>query len=111
MSRRDDALPLRHMLDHAREIESLTRGREPGDLGRDRMFQLAIFHLFGILGEAANRVSRDFRRAHPEIDWRGIIGLRNYLMHRYDRVDRPTVWRTAREDVPTLVAALERFLQ
>jgi uncharacterized protein with HEPN domain len=110
MSRHDDALPLRHMLDHAREIEALTRDRRFADLDTDRTFQLAVFHLFGILGEAANRVSLEFRRAHPEIDWRGIIGLRNYLMHAYDRVDRPTVWRAAREDVPALVAVLERIL-
>ncbi|RIL03965.1 MAG: hypothetical protein DCC71_14505 [Proteobacteria bacterium] len=66
----------------------------------DRTLQLAVFHLFGIVGEAATRVSSDLRRSHPEIDWRGIIGLRNYLMHAYDRVDLPTVWRPAREDVP-----------
>ena len=111
MSRHDDALPLRHMLDHGREIAALTAERQPGDLLSDRTFQLAVFHLFGILGEAANRVSRDFQRAHPEIDWRGIVGLRNYLLHSYDRIEMGTVWRTAREDVPALVATLERILR
>jgi uncharacterized protein with HEPN domain len=35
--------------------------------------------------------------AHPEIDWRGWIGLRNLLTHGYHRRDPPVIWRTIGE--------------
>jgi uncharacterized protein with HEPN domain len=31
--------------------------------------------------------------AHPEVDWRGWVGLRNVLTHGYYRRDPPVIWR------------------
>ena len=60
--------------------------------------------------EAANRVSTDFRDAHPEIRWVGIVGLRNRLIHAYFDVDLGVLWDIIRMDLPTLIAELERIL-
>jgi uncharacterized protein with HEPN domain len=35
--------------------------------------------------------------AHPEIDWRGWIGLRNVLTRGYHRRDPPVIWRAIGE--------------
>jgi uncharacterized protein with HEPN domain len=35
--------------------------------------------------------------SHPEIDWRGWIGLRNVLTHGYHRRDPPVIWRAIGE--------------
>jgi hypothetical protein len=37
MSRHDDAIRLRHMLDHAREAVEMARNRQRSDLEKDRM--------------------------------------------------------------------------
>jgi len=63
-----------------------------------------------IIGEAARRLSDEFRAAHPGIPWRKVIGLRNVLAHRYDEVDDVEVWRLAREEIPPLVQQLEAVL-
>ncbi len=47
--------------------------------------------------------------AHPEIDWRGWIGLRNVLTHGYHRRDPPVIWRAVGE-LRTLVQACEAHL-
>ena len=44
--------------------------------------------------------------AHPEIDWRGWIGLRNVLTHGYHRRDPPVIWRATGE-LAALVQACE----
>jgi uncharacterized protein with HEPN domain len=44
--------------------------------------------------------------AHPEIDWRGWVGLRNVLTHGYHRRDPPVIWRASGE-LRTLVEACE----
>ena len=69
MSRRDDTVPMRHMLDHAREITAMVNGRTRHDLDTDRMFQLALTRLIEILGEAVNRVTSVAHGRYPEIPW------------------------------------------
>jgi uncharacterized protein with HEPN domain len=45
---------------------------------------------------------------HPEIDWRGWIGLRNVLTHGYHRRDPPAIWRAIGE-LRALVQACEAW--
>jgi uncharacterized protein with HEPN domain len=33
--------------------------------------------------------------AHPEVDWRGWVGLRNILTQGYHRRDPPVIWRAS----------------
>lgn len=99
------------MLDHAVEIRSLVAGRSLADVEQDRQLQLSLLHLLSLLGETAGRVSESFRTAHPELPWREMTGTRNWLIHAYDQVNLETVWRTASEDIPRLVAQLERLLR
>ena len=57
MSRHDDLVRVRHMLDHAQEAAVLVRGKLRDDLDSDRVLSLALVHLLEIIGEAASRVS------------------------------------------------------
>jgi len=34
-----------------------------------------------VIGEAAKQVGPAFRRAHPEIPWRGMAGMRDKVIH------------------------------
>jgi len=99
------------MLDHAREILTLMRGKALQDLERDRVLELAVTRLLAIVGEAAGHVSEKCRADHPEIPWAEIRGMRNIVIHVYDEVDLVQVWRTVERDLPPLVAALERVLR
>ena len=58
MPKRDDFIPMRHMLDHAREAVAMIAGKEPEDLRRNRMLELALTRLVEIVGESAGRVSQ-----------------------------------------------------
>ena len=66
MSRHDDRVRLRHMLDHAKEAVDMTTGRLRTDLDADRQLNLALTRLVEIIGEAASRVSQTIRSANPE---------------------------------------------
>jgi uncharacterized protein with HEPN domain len=111
MSRRDDGTRLRHVLDHARELRELARGKSLRDLERDRMFELAVTRLLEVSGEAARTVSEPMRVAHPEIRWTDIWGMRNALLHMNDEIDPGVVWRTIETDLPVLINHLERILR
>lgn len=110
MSRRDDSVPMRHMLDHAREAVAMIQGRARSALDTDRLLQLAITRLVEIVGEAANRVTTQGRVRYAEIPWHEVINTRHRIIHGYDTVDYDIVWRILTEELPALIAALERAL-
>src|SRR5690554_3294226 len=82
--------------DHTRE-EFLRSDRET------EMMRLAIERKLEILGEAAGRVSAEFRTNHPEIPWKEIVGLRNVSSHQYDKVDYTEVYLIIRKRIPGLI--------
>jgi uncharacterized protein with HEPN domain len=110
MSQRDDAVPIRHMLEHAREALSLVSGRSREELHSHRMLQLALTRLVEIVGEAAGRVSPETQSKYPAVPWREAIATRHRITHGYDVVDYDILWDTVQDDLPPLVAALEGVL-
>lgn len=60
-----------------------------------------------IIGEAAGRISPEFRHKHTEIQWSEIRGMRNQMIHGYDDIDMDVVWDTVERDVPRLIQILE----
>jgi uncharacterized protein with HEPN domain len=69
MTQRDLQIPLRHMLDHAREALTLTQGKSEAEVLADRVLCLALIRLLEVIGEAANRVPAPERLQHPGIPW------------------------------------------
>ena len=110
MSRHDDTVSLRHMLDHAREAVSFIQNRSRSDLDTDRLLSLALVRLAEVVGEAAARVSKARRRQHSEIPWSQIVGLRNRLIHGYDTIDFDILWQILTVDLPAMIATLEKIV-
>lgn len=110
MARREDIVLLRDMLDAAKEAVSFAQGRERGDLDKDRKLVLSLVHLVEIVGEAAGKVSEKFQKAHAEVPWAIIVGMRNRLIHAYFDIDLDRVWDTAKEDLPSPVVKLEKIV-
>ena len=73
--------------------------------------QDAVIRRLEVVGEAAGRVSEEFRAQYPDIPWRQIIGMRNRMIHGYDSVDVHVVWETAYDYVPELLIQLEKLLR
>lgn len=78
---------LRHILDEfvflEKERVALTEDKFMHDPVRQRAFARSL----EVIGEAAKQVPEEFRVAHPEIDWKGLAGLRDKLIHHYFGVD------------------------
>jgi len=64
-----------------------------------------------IIGEAADQVSADTRESLPGLPWEDIIGMRHRLVHAYFDINLDVLWRTVRDDLPSLVAPLEKALK
>ena len=110
MSRHEDTVRIRHMLDYARETVALVQGRSRRDLDLDRVFSLALVRLLEIVGEAASRVSQEARLQYSRVPWWQVVNLRNRLIHGYYEVDFDILWQIVIQDLPPLIAELEKIV-
>ncbi len=110
MSKAEDVVRLRHMLDAARKAVELTKTCKRDDLDKDEKLALALVRLLEILGEAAKSVSDQRRQEYPSIPWRQIAGTRDRLIHGYFDVDLDIVWKIVVDDLPALISQLEKAL-
>ncbi len=74
------------------------------------LIRRAVERNLEILGEAARRTTEEFRNTHPEIDWRGVIGLRNIVAHQYDRINQAEIWQIITINMPDLQGKLQVIL-
>jgi uncharacterized protein with HEPN domain len=98
-----DESSLWDMLDAALAIREFVQGKTPRDYLSERMLRGAVERHLEIIGEAARRISDDFKNAHPEIPWRKIVGQRNVLAHEYGEILHERIWNVAVHDIPALI--------
>ena len=110
MTQHDPGVTFRQMLDFAREARMLAAGRTANDLVTNRGFFLALSRLFEMLGEAARRIPSDVRDRYPELRWKGMTGLRDWIAHGYDELDLDLIWDTVVNDLDPLIQRLERII-
>lgn len=105
-----DLVRVKHMYDGAGEIQKFTNGKTRHDLEHDRLLSLAIVHLLEIIGEAANKVTPDFRAKYSQIPWKSIVEMRNRLIHGYYDIDLDIVWKTVTNEIPPLYNSLAEII-
>lgn len=110
MSERPNASWIEDMLQAAQRIVAYNCGLSYEDFLCDIKTQDAIVRNIEILGEAAGKISADFKKANPTLPWHNIIGMRNRLVHEYFGVNLDIVWSVAQDDLPGLIAMLENLI-
>jgi uncharacterized protein with HEPN domain len=111
MTTRDELTAFADMIDAAERVMEYAAGTTLDALPLDRMRSDAILRVLGVLGEAGGRVSQETRQRFPRLPWREMKGMRNVLIHRYDRVAWQIVWETAIVHIPAMMPALQEAYQ
>lgn len=102
---------LRDILEYSEKAESFVRGMDFEDFRDDERTALAVVRALEIVGEAAKNIPQEFRKKHPEVSWRGAMGMRDKVIHGYFGVDLEVVWNTVKQDLPPLCQAVARILE
>jgi uncharacterized protein with HEPN domain len=66
----------------------------------DKRTHLAVLYEITITGEIVKRLSLEFRQQYPEIPWKQIAGMRDKLVHDYNRVDLDLTWEVTQSSIP-----------
>ncbi|MFA6470705.1 MAG: HepT-like ribonuclease domain-containing protein [Candidatus Latescibacterota bacterium] len=98
------------ILNEARKLVLRFKGITRDGFSLDEERQYVAFWSISIMGEAAGKISPEFRTNHPELPWREMIGIRNVLVHNYARIDLDIVWGVITISASQLINVIEPLL-
>ena len=104
----DNNTRLKHMIDACDEAVQFLGDMTFEELKTDRKTLQAITRDIEIIGEAASKLTDEFKKKHSSIPWGSIIGMRNWLIHGYFNIDSEHIWNTVKKDIPDLVKDLKK---
>lgn len=105
----EDKIRLQHILDEANEAQEFVKDISFNELKNDSKTVHALLRSIEIIGEAASKISKEYKEKHQEIPWGRIIGMRNHLIHVYFDIDYETVWNTVQNDIPKLIEMIAKL--
>jgi uncharacterized protein with HEPN domain len=99
------------MVEAAQKVVRFTEGRQIDSFLGDEMAYDATLRNLEILGEAAKNIPEEIRQRCPDVNWRGVVGLRDVLAHAYFALDDATLWKIVQSDIPPLLGKLSQIAQ
>ena len=108
---RPEVLYLKDIVEASEAVQRFLTGISREQFLEDEILQSAILQKLIVIGEAAARLSSDFRAEHTKLPWADIIGFRNIAVHEYFAVSWSIVWVTATQDVPLLRQGIAAILE
>lgn len=94
----------------AQQIQRYCLGISQIQFEQDDEKQAAVLYRIGVIGEAVKRISPGFRDRYPNVPWRQIAGMRDIVMHQYDRINLELVWDAVQTKIPELLTAIAPLL-
>lgn len=98
---------IEHILLAIAKIEEYTKGITFDQFVVDSMRMHATIYNIQIIGEAAYKLTKEFKETHNEIPWPLIEKMRHVLVHDYYRIVPEAVWDVVTSDIPTLKPMIE----
>lgn len=74
-----------------------------------RLVQDAVIRNLQTLTESSQRLSDPIKATEPQAPWRELAGFRNVIVHGYLGIDLAAIWLVVEQDLPPLLAALDRM--
>ncbi|MDE6378598.1 MAG: DUF86 domain-containing protein [Duncaniella sp.] len=100
---------------HMYEAAVILRDKNPDitleSIKENRILFFGLAKLIEIIGEAAYKLTMEFKDSHRELPWDAIIGMRHVMVHGYYTISPEKIWATITSDIPDMIPILEKYLK
>ncbi len=111
MSDRPTYLLLYDILDALDNISLYIEHIDFNNFSNNSMIRNADERNIEIIGEASNKISDEFRKSNPDIEWHKPIAMRNRLIHGYFAIDIPMLWNTITVILPPFRDSIIKLIE
>lgn len=94
-----------------RKIEVFTRNMTFEEFKKDEKTRDAVLRNLEVIGEAVKNLPDEIKDNNPNIDWKGISGLRDILSHAYFGVDDDIIWDIIQNKIPQLEEKVDVLIE
>lgn len=105
---------LGHIIQAIQRINHYTEDIDEVGFLNNELVQDAVIRNIEIVGEASNSIDKyyqDFAKSNPELPLVFAYEMRNVVAHGYFKVDLEIVWKTIKNDLPSLEQQTKVILQ
>ncbi|MEK7451781.1 MAG: DUF86 domain-containing protein [Patescibacteria group bacterium] len=106
---KDVVIYLDDILESIDRIRQYIQGKTVQEFDDDLAAQDAVARRLEIIGEAVKHLPLSVRKAHSEIPWKQIAGMRDILIHEYAGVSVKTIWNTAKKNLTPLQKMIQKI--
>jgi uncharacterized protein with HEPN domain len=101
-----DAAILKKIVQYCDDIDkaNVIFGNSQEELKTNSVYMNALAMCVLQIGELTTHISAEFRKAHADIPWQDIRGMRNIAAHHYGDFSAKYLWDTIQGDIPDLRA-------
>ncbi|PIY80444.1 MAG: hypothetical protein COY80_03115 [Candidatus Pacebacteria bacterium CG_4_10_14_0_8_um_filter_42_14] len=107
--KKTDLVYVQDMIASINQIEKFLKETDFDGFVQDDRTQFAVFYALEVVGEAANKLSKEFRAENSQVPVREAVEMRNILIHGYDEIKLEIVWKTIYDHVFPLRKQLEEI--
>jgi uncharacterized protein with HEPN domain len=100
---------LEDLQEQIENIESFTANGKD-EFFENKLVQYAVMRCYEIIGEIVKRIPEEILERYPQVEWKEVKGLRDFLIHRYPDVKLDPIWRAVSK-ISELKAAVEAMMQ
>ena len=98
------------MLDAIDRVLNFMEDKQFDDLSKDKIEYYGLVKCIEIVGEAAYKLSLDFKQANASTPWAVIEKMRHVLVHDYYMIDENEVKYVIEDDLRPLRDQIEKYL-
>ena len=91
--------------------QAFVEGMDFETFAADDKTSSAVIRKLEIIGEAVKNVPLEIRQQYPQVPWRDMAGMRDWLIHGYFGVDYSRVWLTVEDRIPSVQPIIAQILK
>jgi uncharacterized protein with HEPN domain len=105
-----DVKVLEKVFEHINDVKSFVGDMSYEDFLANKQVKNATAFSIAQIGELTTLLSEEIKVELNNIDWKGVKGFRNWVIHNYEKVDLLMFWDVIQNDLPKMENILKDFM-